>query len=178
MDGALVVPKGAGRVVRNVRKLARIPPGIEGRNRRTVEKIGRRRIGRPFGAWKLKPSRACDRGVLHIAGDRDAVRVQSLLLKGSQELIGERDLETVLSAIGVLALAVDGRLVVELGLACQDERPGRRRTGSMVCVDMNLNGAPVALLAGPTENIILVAFVPDVVDDTDHRAGGRDTDRS
>jgi hypothetical protein len=141
--------------------------------RRTVEKIGCGRIGRPFGAWKLKPSRPRDRGVFHVTGDRDPVRVQTLLLERSQELIGLRDLESVFSSIRVLALSVDGRLVVHVGLAGQDIGPRRRSTGGVIRVDVNVDRASVSLLARPPKDIVLIAYLPDIVNDADHRADVR-----
>jgi hypothetical protein len=121
----------------------------------------------------LKLARLEKRGVFHIADDRDPVGEETLSMKGSQELIGQLDLEAVLAAIGVLALAVDGRLVVEIRLASRHERARRLPASGTARIDMNVDGRSVSLLARPAEQIISVADILDVVDEADHRTGAR-----
>jgi hypothetical protein len=97
VSDAFIVAKGARSVVRNVRQLAGVPSGVEDGNRRTIEESGRRRIGRPFRTWQLKPPRASKRGIFDIAGDRNPMRPKLFVFKAAQELIGQRDLESMLA---------------------------------------------------------------------------------
>src|SRR5215471_7896801 len=172
MGCSFVISKRPGGGVGNIDQLTGIPPGVEGRDWRTIEKIGSGRIGRPFRAGQLKLPRLADRSVFHIAGDRDPVREETLRLKGSQKLIGQLDLEAVLPAIGVLALAVDGRLVVQIRLASGEKRPRQLPAGSAARINMNVDGNSVSPLACPAKNIISVADILDVINEADNRAGG------
>ena len=51
--------------------------------------------------------------------------VDFFVLESSQQLVGERGVESVLAAVGVMALMVDGRLVREISRVCHHIRSRR-----------------------------------------------------
>ncbi len=73
MGYSFVVAKRARAGVGNIEQFAGIPLGIEGRDRRAVEKGGRQRIEWPFRARQRKPSRPGQRGIFDIADRGDAM---------------------------------------------------------------------------------------------------------
>ena len=94
------------------------------------------------------------------------------MVEGTQELVGKGDAETVLAAVAVVALAVDGRFVGEVRRASRDESAWWVVAGRMASVEMNLNRAADAFLAGPTRDVVLVPFVAYGVNHPGNRAGG------
>jgi len=87
-------------------------------------KLGVGGSGGHLGLGNAKLSRPREQRVFNIACERDAVHEEFFALKGSQQLIGQCDPESVPAAMGVTALPIDGWLVVQVGRACHDIRPG------------------------------------------------------
>lgn len=172
VDCSLVVAERAGGGIGNINLLAGFLLRIEGGDWRTVEKIGRGRIDRPFGTRECKFSGACERGVFDVACERDAVDVEFFALEGSEELVWKGDSESMRAAIRVVALAVNGGLVREIGRACHDVRSRRFVAGGVVRVDVDGDRAAIALLAGPAVDVVLVALEGDAVNDASDGAGG------
>ena len=107
--------------------------------------------------------------VFNIACQRNAVHEEFFALKGSQQLIGQCDPESVPAAMGVTALPIDGWLVVQVGRPCHDIGSRRLATRRMIRVDIDADRASIALLASPAVNIVLVTLERHSIDDARQR---------
>ena len=86
----------------------------------------------------------------------------------------------MLATIRIVTLMVYGRLIGQIRGARRNEGARRFTTSGTARINMNPNRGPVALLAGPAEDVILVAFVTHGIDYADHRPGlrpGNDSNR-
>src|SRR5579859_3011798 len=107
---------------------------------------------------------------------------QLFILKTPKELVRQRDPESMFAPICVVALIVHSRLVWQVCFISGDKSPWGLIECAMTGVNMNLDGAPLPLLACPSVNVVLVALKRNSVDNSCYRPcmsalglhGGRD----
>src|ERR1700730_5250181 len=167
--GSLVVSEGPGRGIWNINLLAGLLGSVERRHPRPVKKIGRWRIGSPFWTRKCKLSRARQRGVFDVAYEGDAVHEEFFALESSQQLVRERDPESVLAAQSVMALLADGGFVVQIGHPFHYVRSWRLAACGMIRIDIDGDRPSITLLASPAVYVVLVTLQRHTINDAGHR---------
>lgn len=90
-------------------------------------------------------------------------------MESSQQLIGQRNSESVLATIGVMAFSINGGLVVHIGGPRQHVRFWRGTARCVLRGDGDVDRASIALLARPAVYVVLVHLERYTIDDPDHR---------
>jgi hypothetical protein len=71
----------------------------------------------------------------------------------------------VFTAVGIVALTIDGGLVGKVGRASNNEHSRRLPAGDIAGINVNIDGPSLAHLACPPVNVVLVAFKRYAVND-------------
>ncbi len=93
------------------------------------------------------------------------MRVQLLVLKRPQQLVRQRDAEAVLASIRIVAFPVHGRFIRQVCHVSSNERSGRLVICGMAGINVNSDGALLALLAGPAVHIVLITLERYTIND-------------